>query len=89
MDESQLLTVYIGDPEKVIFEGEAEAVSSINEKGPFDILLRHENFICTVQDKVTILLKGGDKKEIPISKGILKSETNKINIFLGIEGMRE
>ncbi len=81
--------VYIGDPEKVVFEGQAEAVSSINEKGPFDVLLEHENFICTVQEKVIIHLKGGEKKEFEIPKGILKTEENRVNIFLGIEGLRE
>ena len=86
--QKDTVTVYVGNPEKVLFEGEAVAVSSKNEKGPFDVLLQHENFICTVQEKVIIHLKGGGKKEIPISKGILKVEVNSINIFLGIEGIR-
>lgn len=86
---SDILTVYVGDPEKIVFEGEAEAVSSINEKGPFDVLLEHENFICTVEKKLTIHLKNGEKKDFDIAKGILKTEGNRINIFLGIEGLRE
>lgn len=86
---SDVLTIYVGDPEKIMFEGQAQAVSSINEKGPFDVLLEHENFICTVEKKLTIHLKDGGKKEFDISKGILKTEGNRVNIFLGIEGLRE
>ena len=82
------LSVFVVTPEQVVYEGEAEAISSVNNKGPFDILPMHEHFISLVKEKVIVHKKiNGEKKEIPIKSGIMKNQDNRINVFLGFESL--
>ena len=55
---SQFLKVTVHDRTGVLFTGDAEAVSSRNEKGSFDILSGHEHFISLILNKVEIHLPG-------------------------------
>ena len=50
----------------VLFDGKAETISSINEKGKFDILAQHANFISLIKEYIKINANGSDK-EIKIS----------------------
>ncbi len=79
------LLVYVRDPEHIFFQDEALSLSSINDKGPFDVLPQHENFISIIKDKVVIQMKTGEKRELPLKKGVLKTLHNKVWIFLGLE----
>lgn len=79
------LFVTIISPDGVIFQGEADSVSSIDIKGPFDILPMHQNFISIIKNLIIVNKKTGGKEEIGIDNGILRAYENKINIFLGIE----
>ena len=66
-----------------VFDGEAEALSSVNEVGPFDILPQHGNFVCTVEKYVRIHKVGGGTEELPIDRGILRVKENKVEIYVG------
>lgn len=90
-DQSHKETLYIRvhSPEKVFFEGEAKAVTSVNEKGRFDILPFHANFITIVREVLTIHSHNGQSQEIKIDSGIIRASENKLNIFLGIEALKE
>lgn len=84
------LFISIKSPEKTIFEGIVTGVSSFNDRGPFDILSEHENFITIVKKKLVIypLQKSADGKnfmEWEIDQGVLKVRENKVNVFFGIE----
>jgi len=81
------LYVTIRSPEKIVYQGEVKALSSINEKGPFDILGSHGNFISFVRKSITLHEKSGEKKEMKIDSGVLKVQENKVDIFLGIEAL--
>jgi F0F1-type ATP synthase epsilon subunit len=85
LPEQPLLQVLVQNPESNIFKGNAVAVSSINAKGPFDILPLHTNFICMIKDSVTIYESQKKIKKIPLEQGILKVFENTVTIFLGIE----
>lgn len=85
----QSLLVYIRTPEEIVFQGETTALSSVNDQGPFDILSAHENFISIIKEKVIVHLLDGKTKEFPIKSGVLKTETNKVYIFLGISNLTE
>lgn len=74
--------VIIKDKTKIYFEGDIFALSSYNEKGLFDILPFHENFISLIKDKIILHDKGAEK-EIKIENGLLKTKDNKVNIYLG------
>ena len=84
-----ILLVQVRNPETLLYSGNAVAVSSINEVGPFDVLPRHENFISLVNTKIVIFQDKHLKKEIPIEKGVMKAKANLIHIFLGVESLGE
>ena len=78
------LKLYVRDLEKVLFEGEVKAFSSFNEKGRFDVLPMHENFISVVRNKIIIHNLNSGKVEIEINSGIVKVYNNSLEILLGI-----
>lgn len=78
------LHVNIKDRSSVFFDGEADAISTYNELGLFDVLPMHENFISLIRNKIIIHQNGKVEKEIKIESGLLKSRGDKINIYLGV-----
>ena len=84
MNTNTLLKVTIKNKDNETVEEEIKAVSSFNERGPFDILPLHENFISVVKDKIILHKKDGGVKEIVIERGVLKINENSVSIYLGI-----
>lgn len=82
---SKEMYVKISNADKLVFEGNATAISSYNEKGPFDILPLHANFISIIQNELIIHESKGKTQEMKIGSGILKAVENKVLVFLGIE----
>lgn len=83
------LYVRVISPDLIMFEGEAKAVSLTNDKGPFDILPGHENFISIIKNKVVIYDLNQQKKEMPIISAVIKVYQNQIDIFTGVETLSE
>lgn len=81
---SNTIHVTIHDLNKTTYEGDATAVSSINEMGPFDILAQHENFISIIKTFVRVHQLDGKKVDFKIDSGVLKNHENQISIFLGV-----
>jgi len=80
------ILVEIKNSEVIIFNGDAKSLSSVNEKGSFDILPFHANFFSIIKEKITIINHDDKKTEISINdKGIMRVMENKISVFLGIE----
>lgn len=80
------ILVEIKNSEVIVFSGEAKSLSSVNEKGSFDILPFHANFFSIIKEKITIISHDDKKTEISVKdNGILRVMENKISIFLGIE----
>ncbi len=84
-EQKNELHLKIMNAETIVFESQVKAVSSSNEKGPFDILPYHSNFIAIIKDFLTVHLLDGTKKEMKIDVGILKTSGNETQIFLGIQ----
>ena len=82
--EDLKLQVAVRDRSGAIFEGEADAISANNDKGPFDILPLHTNFICIIHKNLTLYLKDKVVKELSFGTGVLKVAENKVEIYLGI-----
>lgn len=78
------LQVLIRDREGVLFEGEAEAVSSFNDKGPFDLLPYHANFITLIQNEVRVRRVGGGEEKTALTSGVLRVKENKVEVYVGI-----
>lgn len=85
----KVLVVNIKSPEEIFFQGQADAISSINEVGKFDVLPLHENFISLIQKTLVIYQRGQKLKEMQIETGIIKVANNNVNIFLGLESFNE
>lgn len=84
MDQA-LLTVTIKKPGETIFSGTANAVSSVTERGKFDVLPLHANFIALIKEVVTIHQDNQKPTIIPIKTGVIKVKENIVKIILGIE----
>jgi len=83
-DTKEQLQVQVITSSKLVYDGPAFAVSSINKIGPFDILPEHENFITLLKDKVTIHGLDGKDTEIPCQNGLLEVSEDVVRVFLGI-----
>lgn len=78
------LSVSIRTRDKIVFEGQALAVSSVNAKGPFDVLPEHANFITLIKDTLVIRKVDKTDQKLTIKNGVMHSADNKISIYLDI-----
>jgi len=69
---------------EVFYQGKAEAVSSQNKLGKFDILPKHTNFISLIFNNLSILTPDKKKVTYQFKRGVLEVTKNKVNIFLGL-----
>jgi len=78
------LSASIKSKEKILFDGTVRTISSVNERGPFDILPLHANFITLILNYV-ILDKGlSTERRFDIEKGVLYVLSNKVDVYVGI-----
>jgi len=82
---AQELFVIMKNPQATLFEGKAIAVTATNDKGIFDIIPYHTNFISLIKDYVIIHEIEDIKKTYPIQTGIMKVFENTVSIYLGIK----
>jgi len=79
------LTVVVRNKDKILFNGQAYAVTCINDKGIFDILPQHESFISLIKDKVIVRKNPREKQELPIENGILRVYKDKVYIYINFQ----
>ncbi|OGC98032.1 hypothetical protein A2634_02590 [Candidatus Amesbacteria bacterium RIFCSPHIGHO2_01_FULL_48_32] len=84
MADSDVILARVRNRQGLVFEGQVRAVSSVNKKGPFDILLHHANFVCTIQKKLTLHRVDGKKMEIAVDSGIMEVHRDQVLVFLGV-----
>ena len=81
---SQTLNVNIRSRKKNFFTGKTFSVTSINNKGEFDILPLHANFISLIKNYV-ILSKGTENEQkFALSTGVLRVKENRVDVFLDV-----
>lgn len=85
MSDIPLITVSIKKPEQIVFDGQAQTVSSVSDRGKFDVLPFHANFISLIREAITIRQPNKEPLIIPITTGIMKVHSNTIKIILGID----
>lgn len=85
IDSNSLQIIITESNGALIYSNTVHAVSSVNEKGEFDVLPYHVNFISIVHDKIIIHELSGERKEFTIDRGLLSVYKNKVEVFLGIE----
>lgn len=81
----KLLTITIHDADKIVFEGEANSISSVNERGVFDVLPYHSHFISIIKTSITIHRKNQPDKVFSIDSGIMQVHNDTVDVFLGID----
>ena len=79
---SSNLTVIVRNKDNVLYSGQAYAVTAVNDKGVFDVLPEHENFITLIKDKVIIRPNPKENREIPIDNGIVRVYKDKVYIYV-------
>jgi len=79
------LSIIVRSRSKTYFQGKAEAISSKNDKGPFDVLPRHIHFISIIQDGVMVRTVEGENKHIPFPHGIIKVKDDTVEVYIGTE----
>ena len=84
LDFSQTIPVVIRNRSGILFQEDIKALTSLNNKGVFDILPLHENFISIIKDYIVMYRKNGETKEMKITEGVLEVYQDKISIFLEI-----
>lgn len=83
----KVLRVLIRNREKVIYDGEALALSSVNGRGTFDILGQHINFISIIKDYIKIHKPDHSLQEYKLRTGLMKVNGNRIEIFVGLSDL--
>ncbi len=79
-----LMHVKVYSPYKVYFDENAASVSAANNKGPFDILPNHHNFITLINaGQLIVRAPRGDQK-IAIDGGLMHIKANQVIVFLSI-----
>ncbi len=79
-----VISVKVMSAKETLFEGQASAVSSENDTGPFDILQNHSRFISVIHKKVIVHITPQEVKEFPIQNGVLTVENNVVKIYVGL-----
>ena len=78
------LNIQIHSPEETIWQGEADAVSSTNSLGEFDILPEHANFITIVENKPILIHQGKEALTFNFYYSVIHSEKDRVRIFAHI-----
>lgn len=78
------LILTVKNRDGVIFSGEVASITSYNDKGKFDILPEHANFISLIKTTMIIRLKNGQQQEMVIENGVMRVLADKVDIYLGI-----
>lgn len=69
----------------ILYEDDIKSLTSFNQKGKFDILSFHANFISIIYKKIIIIDKNNIKKELDIEKALLRNKENNLEIYSGID----
>lgn len=78
------LFVSVNSPEKIVWEGEADAVSSENSRGVFDILPGHANFITIVEKKPILVHRQDGDRGFQFDTAILYVRSNNLTIYTNV-----
>lgn len=64
------------------FAGYARSFSGVNEKGPFDILPQHENFVSVISGPITILDDKGVRRQFIVENAVVEASGNLVKVFV-------
>lgn len=76
--------VAIKSREEVYYEGEALSLTSYNDKGVFDVLPNHANFISLIDKYVKLIKSDGLEFKLDISHSVIHVIMNRVTIYCNI-----
>jgi F-type H+-transporting ATPase subunit epsilon len=82
--DSANLAVKILTPEQIVWQGSAQAVSSHNSVGPFDILPEHANMITFIESQPIEVVTAEGSKTFTFEKAVLSVRNNNVSVFADI-----
>jgi F0F1-type ATP synthase epsilon subunit len=83
-DSATSIRLMIRNRKKILFDDEVKAMTSFNDKGVFDVLPHHENFISVIREYIIIRKKDSPEEKMKIENGILKVKNNQINCYIDL-----
>jgi F0F1-type ATP synthase epsilon subunit len=85
MNKQGTLNVIARAPFTVYYEGEATAVSALNQVGPFDVLPGHADFFSVLEPgQVIVEVPNGDPISFDINAGIITARSNEVHLFVNM-----
>ena len=76
------------DRKQIFFNAEATSITSLNDKGEFDVLGSHANFTSIISDFVIIDKGLPSEQKFEIEQGVLNVKANSLRIYVGF-GVKE
>lgn len=78
------LTLTVKSRDGDVFSSPVKSVTSYNEKGRFDVLSYHANFISLIRDYVEYIDMNNKKTKLQVRDAVMRVENNKVDVFIGI-----
>jgi len=64
------------------FSGYIKSLSSVNEKGPFDVLLNHENLATVATGTIVVVDEANKRVEFNVQKAVVEVSNNLVKVFV-------
>jgi len=87
MSDATLFYLKVVSREGPIYDGRVLSITSYNEKGKFDVLVSHANFISLISRGVEIVEMNGNSKQLNFDNALLRVKSNLVEVYIGVEGM--
>lgn len=84
VERAGMLSVEVFSPKEVLWEGEAQSVSSVNSQGPFDLLPEHAHFISLVVKQPITVVTNTETKTFSFETAVVRLLDDKVTIFAEI-----
>lgn len=79
------INVVVRNRNTILFQDKVQAVTTYNDKGIFDILPEHINFISLIKNSVVIHKNKNDNQEIKIDNGVVRTYNNSVFFYVNFE----
>lgn len=79
------INVVVRNRNTVLFQDKVSGVTSYNDKGVFDILPKHINFISIIKNSVIIHKSNNESQEIKINNGVVRVYKNSAFFYVNFE----
>ncbi len=85
--QDELFHLKVSSKEGTLYEDSVSSITSFNEKGRFDVLGQHANFISLITKALTIRKKEGEAKEIKFDYALMRVISNNVEVYVGLQGL--